>query len=824
MIRMLWPPSIGHVQSPNHLLLFRLMQRVNAVLAALTFIVILFATTMLWPISDVGFESDLVTHIVVVVVPNSPADHAGLRVGDQILTLYGVPIQEVTERVNVLHVLTHLTRADEITVQRNGRLIVAQLENPPPTIGFQAIKLALALLGLICWATGYLLGVVRHQAMPRTPLVASFWLLMGGVTGSMLFTNYAAFPLFVGQVWLTIALLAPLAVYIHLWFPAPAFSPQRTTSIGRIMLAASVVCNTVVLGWVVRSNVTIGQLSLILLAVAPFSICLALAGSAGLLVVAYRRTTTAHVQRQIRLIALACLTTLTLWVLLSVVPRLVLQEHIVRGRWLMLTVGLIPLAYVAGGRITDLYRLDRVARRSLVHLLTASALTLLLGSLNAVVGMTETMALIWFAVAFVAFYHPVRQLWMGVLPRRLVGVQHQALDTTIQALTTTLHADELITILIRGVDAQFGQPALAFYHGTLDGPPALTLAREIRMPNLPVQICAGALTVTMQAGQTVIESWELQQTVASVPLTDTEQHLLAHPAIVLWCPLRTSQGHLLGLLVLGMRADLDPYRHEDRQGLERLMAAAALAFANNAAYTQQRDAESLIRQLYRHLQEAQDVAAMAVARELHDEVINGHVRLDIESLRQVAATTSDPALQQELQAVIESEQAVIGLLRRLCEQLYPTGLDDPLGLAAVLRGPVLKTQAVWGGRCSLVVSGQPRPVAAAVQREALRVTKEALANAVQHAHASMITVQLVYGAAPDDLIQLTIQDDGRTAEAVQPRAGHWGLRFMQESARAVGGHIHWHTDPAGGTTVSFRFRPDLSEEEQHETTAFPATT
>jgi signal transduction histidine kinase len=87
------------------------------------------------------------------------------------------------------------------------------------------------------------------------------------------------------------------------------------------------------------------------------------------------------------------------------------------------------------------------------------------------------------------------------------------------------------------------------------------------------------------------------------------------------------------MLLLGMRGDLDLYRPEDIRELQRLLAAASLALSNSAAYAQRREAETMIRQLYQHLQVAQDTTAAAVARELHDEIMNVNVRLNIEPSR-----------------------------------------------------------------------------------------------------------------------------------------------------------------------------------------------
>src|SRR5205823_3409162 len=85
----------------------------------------------------------------------------------------------------------------------------------------------------------------------------------------------------------------------------------------------------------------------------------------------------------------------------------------------------------------------------------------------------------------------------------------------------------------------------------------------------------------------------------------------------------------------------------------------------------------------------------------------------------------------------------------------------------------------------------PCPVPAQTQREALRITREALTNAVKHADATTIEVQLRYPAQPTDLLRLTIRDNGRGAPVIAPRSGHFGVRNMVESAHAVGGKLRF---------------------------------
>lgn len=161
---------------------------------------------------------------------------------------------------------------------------------------------------------------------------------------------------------------------------------------------------------------------------------------------------------------------------------------------------------------------------------------------------------------------------------------------------------------------------------------------------------------------------------------------------------------------------------------------------------------------------------------------------------------SDSQLRSDLLTILESQHTVIGTLRQIREQLYPTGIDDPLGLGAVLRAPVHQVRDQYGLYCTLTVSGTVLPVPARVQLEVLRITREALANVVKHARATAVDVVVFYATGPTPELQLTICDNGQTGQPIHPRPKHFGLRSMYEAARTVGGTLAI-TGTAIGATV-----------------------
>jgi signal transduction histidine kinase len=87
-------------------------------------------------------------------------------------------------------------------------------------------------------------------------------------------------------------------------------------------------------------------------------------------------------------------------------------------------------------------------------------------------------------------------------------------------------------------------------------------------------------------------------------------------------------------------------------------------------------------------------------------------------------------------------------------------------------------------------------------KELLRIGQEAVANAVRHAGATRIDVQLIYEAAR---VSLQVADDGRGFSPSPDRSGpegHYGIKGMHERAEEIDAALVLESTPGGGTRVS----------------------
>ena len=99
------------------------------------------------------------------------------------------------------------------------------------------------------------------------------------------------------------------------------------------------------------------------------------------------------------------------------------------------------------------------------------------------------------------------------------------------------------------------------------------------------------------------------------------------------------------------------------------------------------------------------------------------------------------------------------------------------------------------------VTGAPQPLPPKVESHLLRIGQEATTNAIKHARAKTIRLELGYDGG---LVRLLIRDDGCgfDAERAAPsEAGHFGLLGMRERAEKIGGTLTILSAPGKGTTI-----------------------
>jgi signal transduction histidine kinase len=129
-----------------------------------------------------------------------------------------------------------------------------------------------------------------------------------------------------------------------------------------------------------------------------------------------------------------------------------------------------------------------------------------------------------------------------------------------------------------------------------------------------------------------------------------------------------------------------------------------------------------------------------------------------------------------------------------------TDSDLPTALTAAARTWAAGSTAA----VEIQVTGAHRPLPEDVEQNALRIAQEAVANALKHARAQRIWIEL--HLEPHELL-LTVRDDGRGFDlsgAFVSVGGHFGLLGMRERAERLGGQMDVASEPGAGTETKVR--------------------
>src|SRR5919106_5827521 len=178
---------------------------------------------------------------------------------------------------------------------------------------------------------------------------------------------------------------------------------------------------------------------------------------------------------------------------------------------------------------------------------------------------------------------------------------------------------------------------------------------------------------------------------------------------------------------------------------------------------------------------AQEDERRRVAQELHDEVGQTltAIVLQLERLRRRAPED----LKNELEDVREGARGSLEDVRRIAQRLRPEALED-LGLSAALETLCDRLSEQSGIAVSAHLQRDAVSITPEMELVVYRVAQEAMTNALRHAQASNVQVELRRG---NGRLTLRVLDDG---VGLQRRDAGSGIQGMRERALLVGGRVH----------------------------------
>ncbi|NOU24655.1 MAG: HAMP domain-containing protein [Methylotenera sp.] len=252
-------------------------------------------------------------------------------------------------------------------------------------------------------------------------------------------------------------------------------------------------------------------------------------------------------------------------------------------------------------------------------------------------------------------------------------------------------------------------------------------------------------------------------------------------------------------------ASINRMEHGD---LETRLPAFKLPEFDRIGHSLNRMAESLAaerqleenRQLTQLIQSHIEDERRSLARELHDELGQYVTAIKTFAVAIVNKTKDkSPDIAGNAQTIVAAANQIYDGMHDIIRKLRPGALDN-LGLSETLRDAVNYWQKVHPEmRFNLSLEGALDQLGETLNINIYRIVQESINNALKHANAKLIDIQLLVEA---NGLELTIKDDGvgMILSAVD-QTQHFGLLGIRERVQGFHGSFNVVSEPKLGTTL-----------------------
>ncbi|MBI2922721.1 MAG: GAF domain-containing protein [Planctomycetes bacterium] len=205
------------------------------------------------------------------------------------------------------------------------------------------------------------------------------------------------------------------------------------------------------------------------------------------------------------------------------------------------------------------------------------------------------------------------------------------------------------------------------------------------------------------------------------------------------------------------------------------------------------------KRLQREYADAMQRKQQEFAQQLHDDLCQ-----DLTGLSLLGKSLAEQLREKNLGDWKDAEALATGLQRALektrdiAHGVLPVEFDEPQGLGHALRRLAWTTTSTRGVQCRFTQRGTPRLKNALVATQIFRIAQEAVNNAVLHAQATRVEVEM---AARDGIVSLEIRDDGKGIREADLRKERAGVRIMRYRTGLLGGTFSIGPRKPAGTSV-----------------------
>lgn len=217
--------------------------------------------------------------------------------------------------------------------------------------------------------------------------------------------------------------------------------------------------------------------------------------------------------------------------------------------------------------------------------------------------------------------------------------------------------------------------------------------------------------------------------------------------------------------------------------------------------TRLRERERLLERLFDRIEDERRDERLRVAADLHDDVLQSlsYLRM-LATLLKNNMSNEDPSW-KDAGEVVKTSDICVDALRGVVLSLQSSPLGSG-GLIPTLNTLIQDFKLEHGTKIALNFEGAA-DLREDVQVVMYQVAREALLNALRHANASEICVEV---RERSSMASLSVADNGHGFEPDGvDRSSHFGLALMRERVRMASGSLDVASTPGLGTTIEVRF-------------------
>ena len=246
-------------------------------------------------------------------------------------------------------------------------------------------------------------------------------------------------------------------------------------------------------------------------------------------------------------------------------------------------------------------------------------------------------------------------------------------------------------------------------------------------------------------------------------------------------------------------------RNLQREILDRRIAEAALKKSEERfrlLLSQSRVLEERLRKMAREMLKVQEDERRKISRELHDEVSQILLSINVQLTLFAKASATDPrGVRKAIGPMRRAVEKAVSIVHRFARELRPAMLDD-LGLIPTLRSYIEDLPKKRGRVIRLKADTRVEVLENDSRTVLYRIAQEALTNAIKHSRASIVDISVLKTEAS---AALEVSDNGISFDVTRIASNEWqdclGLTGMRERVEMVGGRFAVVSTPGIGTIV-----------------------